>query len=318
MLAIVAVAGGLRRHESAAAGATPSLISVTVDGPESITVGDHLDYRVEIAHDPGTQLVFPSGAQLGDLDIVGGGDTSTVLEGDRLVTTLTYELAAFQTGELFAGPLPVTVLDATGTPAGDFAVEPTPVLVVSTLGASQEVFDLREIRSQFEPPPATPVETTPFVYAGIAVAALALAGIAAFLLRRWLAKPSLGPPPLSPEDQAAADLASLSQTGLLAGNYRENYGKLSRAVRTYLASAYGFPALACSTREVEAEMLMRGLDRWQARLVTGLLRECDDVVFAGYEPAPGRAESDLSLAYQVIEMAERPALEAAAAPATGT
>jgi hypothetical protein len=58
-------------------------------------------------------------------------------------------------------------------------------------------------------------------------------------------------------------------------------------------------------------MVRRGMDRWQARVVGGLLDQCDAVVYAHYRPAVERADADLTAAYEIIEMT-RPG---AAAPA---
>jgi hypothetical protein len=49
-------------------------------------------------------------------------------------------------------------------------------------------------------------------------------------------------------------------------------------------------------------MSRRGHDRWQARLVGGLLSQCDAVVYAHYRPAGGRADADLTAAYEIVEM----------------
>ncbi len=49
-------------------------------------------------------------------------------------------------------------------------------------------------------------------------------------------------------------------------------------------------------------MLKRGLDRWQVRVASGLLEQCDAVVYAQYRPAPERADADLTAAYEIVEM----------------
>jgi hypothetical protein len=49
-------------------------------------------------------------------------------------------------------------------------------------------------------------------------------------------------------------------------------------------------------------MVDSGVDRWQARLVGGLLRECDAIVYAGYLPASARADGNLTTAYEIVEM----------------
>jgi hypothetical protein len=54
--------------------------------------------------------------------------------------------------------------------------------------------------------------------------------------------------------------------------------------------------------ELEARMVQLGLNRWQARLVGGLLAECDEVVYARYTPALPRADATLTMAYEIAEM----------------
>jgi hypothetical protein len=44
-----------------------------------------------------------------------------------------------------------------------------------------------------------------------------------------------------------------------------------------------------------------GADRFAARLVGGLLEECDSVVYAGYRPAAERRRADLTMAREIVE-----------------
>jgi hypothetical protein len=72
-----------------------------------------------------------------------------------------------------------------------------------------------------------------------------------------------------------------------------------------------------TTTELKRSMTDFGVDRWQARLVGGLLTESDAVNFAQYVPARARCEQNLEMAYQIVDAAD-PAIEqrAEAAPAT--
>ncbi len=81
------------------------------------------------------------------------------------------------------------------------------------------------------------------------------------------------------------------------------YRTLASAVRTVIAERYGFPAFALTTRELERRMESEGVERWQARLVGGLLEECDAVVYAGYRPANERRQADLTMAREIVEVA---------------
>ncbi|MGE5595616.1 MAG: hypothetical protein ACM3S1_06215, partial [Hyphomicrobiales bacterium] len=81
------------------------------------------------------------------------------------------------------------------------------------------------------------------------------------------------------------------------------YRSLAALVRGFIAERYGFPAHALTTGELQQRMEAQGVDRWQARLVGGLLEECDSVVYAGYRPAPERREADLTVAQEILGVA---------------
>jgi hypothetical protein len=87
---------------------------------------------------------------------------------------------------------------------------------------------------------------------------------------------------------------------LLADDPVGAYRRLATAVRTVLSERYGFPASALTTGELQHRMEAEGVDRWQARLVGGLLEECDAVVYAGYRPAIERREADLTMAREIV------------------
>jgi hypothetical protein len=111
---------------------------------------------------------------------------------------------------------------------------------------------------------------------------------------------------MSPEDSARL---VLDKTGAAFGaddDFVAYYRSIGVTVRTYLTERHGFPAFALTTRELESEMLRRGLDRWQVRVAGGLLTQCDSVVYAHYRPAHERADADLTAAYEIVEMS-RPA-----------
>jgi hypothetical protein len=91
--------------------------------------------------------------------------------------------------------------------------------------------------------------------------------------------------------------------------HKAYYQLIGASIRRYLTDRYGFPAFAMSTTELETQMMKRGVGRWQARLVAGLLAQCDSVRYAEYVPAPARAEGDLTAAYEIVEIT-RPRPEA--------
>jgi hypothetical protein len=105
-----------------------------------------------------------------------------------------------------------------------------------------------------------------------------------------------------PEDLARVDLDKAGVSFGTDGDLVGYYSSIGTTVRGYLTERYGFPAFALTTRELETEMLNRGLNRWQVRVAVGLLQQCDAVVYASYRPAPERADADLTAAYEIVEI----------------
>lgn len=79
------------------------------------------------------------------------------------------------------------------------------------------------------------------------------------------------------------------------------YRAIGAAVRHVIADRYGFPARALATTELIARMQAEGVDRWQARLVQGLLENCDAVIYAGQRPSEVRRQADLTMAEEILE-----------------
>ncbi|MDZ7727711.1 MAG: hypothetical protein U5Q44_05650 [Dehalococcoidia bacterium] len=61
------------------------------------------------------------------------------------------------------------------------------------------------------------------------------------------------------------------------------------------------PALALTTTELARRMQQEQLDRWQTRLVAGLLENCDLVVYGGFRPPEERRSADLGMAQEIME-----------------
>jgi hypothetical protein len=78
------------------------------------------------------------------------------------------------------------------------------------------------------------------------------------------------------------------------------YRLMSSVVKNELARRYGVRATALTSSELRRRLETDG-DRWEARLVGGLLEECDSVIYAGYRPAAERREHDLTMAREIVE-----------------
>jgi hypothetical protein len=176
--------------------------------------------------------------------------------------------------------------------------------------------ELRPLKPQLAISGAPPAWVRPALVSG-AVVGLALVLSAAFvLLRRRIRRGAvalLSPlPPAVAEDAARRQLDALRAVDLLAtGDLEAYYGRLSLVVRAYLQERFAFRATALTSSELDRRMAAEGLDRWQIRLVSGLLERCDAAVYARRFPPLASADHDLTLAYEIVEFA-RPRREQAA------
>jgi len=85
------------------------------------------------------------------------------------------------------------------------------------------------------------------------------------------------------------------------GELVEHYRLMAICLRRYLTDRFDFRAVALTSGELTRQMEAQGIERWPARLISGLLAECDAVTYARYQPAPARLEADNAMAYEIID-----------------
>jgi hypothetical protein len=253
-----------------------------------------LDLTV-IAPKGATVEINPTAASWRSLEIVSiGRDNIQPRESDA-VHTIRVVVAGFAPGvyqfqpavTVVNGPdvvprlLPVTNLEVVASLA------PTDPLELSALPSPQSV-------PGAESPLLKPAIAIAIVSATLLVLLFVSIGVRAFLRRRPEASEFV---PLDPAlESPIARAEVLIDTDPVAA-----YRTLAAAVRIALAERYGFPAPALTSRELQRRMIASGVDRLEARLVSGLLEECDAVQYGGYKPAPRRRLQDLGIAREIVE-----------------
>ncbi|MBX7111260.1 MAG: hypothetical protein K1X87_05360 [Dehalococcoidia bacterium] len=234
--------------------------------------------------------------------------------GGPSVTQFAFVVAAFSLGPQQLPPMRLTWIDDNGV-SGEQAVEAPAFTVASTVAPGDT--ELRPLKPQLS------IEGAPVAWqlpAAIGGALLVLAiGVGGGLLarhRRPTAIRVAAPEPaLTMEDAARKRLETMAAAHpLAAGDYDAYYGTISGVVRGYLEERFAFRATALTTPELERRMTGQGVERWQARLVGGLLDRCDAAVYAGRRPDPASADHDLTVAFEIIELS-RPQAEPASAEA---
>jgi hypothetical protein len=215
-----------------------------------------------------------------------------------------FKIAAYQTGQLRLPPVTVS-FDLAGQP-GQAQSLPLTVTIESVIPAGDKAADIRPLKPQLDLPVAMTPSLRRILTGVAAVVALAILALVAwiFLRRRAPAVVPISEVLPTLEAEARAELDAIVDEGFLSGgDYRTHYARVAECIRRYISRRYGFRASALTTAELRDRMVDSGVDRWRAHLVAGLLTECDAVHYAHYLPAPARADADLQMAYEVVDMA---------------
>ena len=290
----------------------PVVVDLQIDSPDVVTVGDRVNYKILLEVDKGTGVALAAAGLPAEVALVDSPKIDRVSMSDgREQVTLSFDVAPFVTGDVTLPPLEVRYTNPDGS-TGTVQTAGSAIQVSSVLPAAGQVTP-HGLKPQAEvgtPPPTWPVP----VIAGLVAVLLLL--IVTALVRRRLARYRTTralqriPVITCPEDVARHALDAAGAEFSADGNLTAYYTALGNVMRRYLTERYEFPAFALTTRELEAEMMHRGLDRWQVRVAGGLLEQCDAVIYARYRPAAERADANLTAAYEVVEMS-RPAPDAA-------
>lgn len=260
-----------------------------------IHIGEQLTITLEVATPRGAAVELdPASPAWNGVEIIRIAGQRSRDEGDRTIHTLDVVVAPFVPGDLPFQPAVTVVADNEATPR---LLPQGTVSVLSVLGLD----DPLEL-SRLAPPESISGAESPWLRPAIAggagTAVLLVLGGTLLMARALRAR---GRRALPAEEQPVVGPGLGGAEELLEHDPVTAYRRLAAAVRAILADRYGFPASALTTLELRGRMESEGVDRWQARLVSGLLEECDAVVYAGYRPAMERRRADLTMAREIAE-----------------
>ena len=317
---LLAAAGPSVAQETSADGVS---VAVTLE-PSAAALGEPVRLVIRVEH--GSDQVVAVGRVDRSLAVHLVED-ARVSEGEagagRLVSEHVYTLAAFSLGRVALGEAVVRALRDDGTRT-ELRVALPSLMVESTTADDDET--LRPLKPQRDVGGAPlPWQRIEVIAGGLAAAGALLAMLLAWralrslLRRRALPRARGGGEAWPLEEGARARLDALAgrgppETGAAAVSY---YSEIASVVREYLEASGGFRATALTTSELEGRTVGEGIDRWQARLVVGLLERCDRAVYARRHPDRESADHDLTLAYEIVELGRARAAAAAAGPGEG-
>jgi hypothetical protein len=226
------------------------------------------------------------------VELAGVDGVTQVSQGGDVLWVIDARIAPFVPGEVEFAP---TVAIVEGSEARSVTLPAVRFSALTTLPADAELV----LTALPEPRRIGGAESPllrPAIAAG-AVGCVLVLGLLGWLLARRVRRslrrvePGREAPALPPSLEGAQRLLHTDPVAA--------YRMMSAVVKTELARRYDVRATALTSSELRRK-LEEGGDRWQARLVSGLLEECDSVIYAGYRPAGERREADLTMAREIV------------------
>lgn len=141
----------------------------------------------------------------------------------------------------------------------------------------------------------------PTILGGLALLLPPLLWLARRAGRRGRSRPAFAIPEEPAHVVALRRLEEIANSGWLqAQEYDRYFVEASHALRAYIGGRYRVPVLDWTSREVEEGLQRAGYDRETVAAVAPLLREADEVKFAGERPTQHAAEGWLDRAREWI------------------
>jgi len=271
------------------------------------SIGDRSLLTLRIRHHPDVAVTAAPEAPV-QIEFGKPAVTTLAMPDGAIQTTVTWTVQPFVLGHVRLAPFPVAWVTQDGR-TGRFTVQPPDFEVRPTRAANDTT--LRPLKDPVTVPGGPPAWLRPTLISLAVLATLAVLAAATTLVVRRLgplfgrgnADPGVVAVPTTAESSARESLDDLARIRLInAAAFEDYYGTIAIVVRRYLSDRIGFNAHALTTDELERRMTTNGVDRWQARLVGGLLERCDAAVYAHRFPDPASADHDLTVAYEIVEL----------------
>lgn len=266
----------------------------TAEGPEAsvsivpggeLTVGDPVEVRVSISHEPGDRVLMDgSVVQMGGMEPA----APVITEVSETETLVVFQTRAFATGR-FDAELPAIPIERAAQSLTELPLRPVSITINSVLDG------------EFEPRPISGPELldgdrrsfTPWI---VAIIGIGVGFVLATLVRRRFRRSSEVVATEGAEPAGSVGLMFASDTTL---DPTEQCRQLATSVRSRLAEDWSLPASALTSSEIGPALAAVGAPGVVVLRVTRLLEACDRVQFGGELPSPDRVSGYVQLAESI-------------------
>ena len=232
-------------HAQKPAQVMPQIQLGTSVQPETTTVGSHFLATVRVRVPTGTQVIFPARPDTSaKVDTVGRATRTASTAAGFTESTVSYVLAAWDTGAVRLGLDSLTVISATGV--SYISLTGVRIYVRSVLPADTALKKPKPFR------PAIPLQPFDWIPWLIGAAAALLALILFIVWRRWRRRVALG---LSPLQLAERDFARVESRKLIESGETEQFAvEMVAVLRAYLARVVPASSQSATTRELDVRL----------------------------------------------------------------
>lgn len=258
-------------------------VSIVPDG--ELTVGDPVEVRVRISHEPGDRVLMDgSVVQMGGMEPA----APVITEFSETETLVVFQTRAFATG-LFEAELPAIPIQRADQTLTELALRPVSITVTSVL---EEVSEPRPISS----PDLLDGDRRSFTPWIVAFIGIGLGFVLTTVLRRRFRRSPVAAATTGPEAVVSPRVGLEPDTML---DPAEQCRQLAMSVRSRLAEDWSLPASALTSSEIGPALAAVGAPGVVVLRVTRLLEACDRVQFGGELPSPDRVSGYVQLAESI-------------------
>jgi len=277
---------------------SPIFVKAEVD-KAVLTVGDRVEYRVSISHDPGIQILSQIAPPSSDIFEIKEAHDFSEKQGKRMIIGRRFMMTTYELGEFILEPVVIRYRTAQ---AEEKSIETNRLYLtvqsVDSSGAPKT--DIRNVKGVMELKGGGGWLGVLFL--------LLIGGGGAFWWwrRRGHPREDAGAVPtvLSLEDEALAQLNRLFDSDLLRrGKVKEYFLALSEILRRYFEGRYEISAIESTTSEVLRDLKQKEIQKELREKIQEALDTADLVKFAKWKPAAPEILKVHQLAKTIIEEA---------------
>ena len=247
-----------------------------------LTVGDPVEIKINLAHEPGARVLMDSAVvQMGGMEP--SAPVISILSETE--TLLVFQTRAFATG-LFEVELPLIPVLGADQSLTEVAVDPVTIAIASVLNAETEPRPLTG-------PDLLEGEGRTFAPWIVAIIGIGLGFVLARMLRRWRRQQVAAEGPHTAEPSTVVQASFDMDSSLGAA---DQCRQLATSVRARLGGDWSLPASALTSSEIGPALAAAGAPGVIVLRVTRLLEACDRVQFGGEQPTPERLSGYRQLA----------------------